>query len=90
MENKNPFEIRLEVLKMAKDHLDQESNNERNRLMDEWHMQCECIRNYNNARENWADSCHKPIPDVPKLSYPTADAIIKLAEKFQRVVNKKD
>ena len=90
MENKNPFEIRLEVLKMAKDHLDQESNNERNRVMDEWHMQCENIRNYNNARENWADSYQKPIPDVPKILSPTADAIIKLAEKFQRVVNKKD
>ena len=90
MENKNPFEIRLEVLKMAKDHLDQEYCNERGRLMDEWHMQCDYVRNYNDSRNTWAASDHKQYPDSPKILYPTADGIIKLAEKFQRVVNKKD
>ena len=40
MSNMTPFEIRLELLKMARDMLYDEYNGQRDRISQNWNMQC--------------------------------------------------
>ena len=44
MSNMTPFEIRLELLKMAKDMLEQEYHGKREKLANEWHVQVDVAR----------------------------------------------
>ena len=44
MSNMTPFEIRLELLKMARDMLYDEYNGQRDRISQNWNMQCESAK----------------------------------------------
>ena len=44
MSNMTPFEIRLELLKMAKDMLMDEYYNNKDRLNQDWHIKCETAK----------------------------------------------
>jgi hypothetical protein len=49
MSNMTPFEIRLELLKMAKDMLEQEYHGKREKLQNEWNVQVENARHAGHA-----------------------------------------
>ena len=44
MSNMTPFEIRLELLKMARDMLYDSYNAERDRLSQDWHIKCDTAK----------------------------------------------
>ena len=52
MSNMTPFEIRLELLKMARDMLYDSYNAERDRISQGWHMQCESARSKGETHLN--------------------------------------
>ena len=60
MSNMTPFEIRLELLKMARDMLYDSYNAERDRISQGWHMQCESARSKGETPPE-----HPPLPAVP-------------------------
>ena len=68
MSNMTPFEIRLELLKMARDMLYDSYNAERDRISQGWHMQCESAR---SKGENPPE--HPSLPAIPS----EADIITK-------------
>lgn len=77
MSNMTPFEIRLELLKMAKDMLEQEYHGKREKLNQEWHVQVE------NARHSGT-----PAPVYPELpAFPTEAEIIKKATELNGFVS---
>jgi hypothetical protein len=63
MSNMTPFEIRLELLKMARDMLYDSYNAERDRISQNWVMQCESAR---NKGENPPE--HPVLPTIPSES----------------------
>ena len=68
MSNMTPFEIRLELLKMARDMLYDEYNGQRDRISNNWQMQCE------SARSKGEDPPEHPgLPSIPS----EADIITK-------------
>ena len=77
MSNMTPFEIRLELLKMAKDMLEQEYHGKREKLANEWNVQVE------NARH-----AGTPAPVYPELpAFPTEAEIIKKATELNGFVS---
>ena len=44
MSNMTPFEIRLELLKMAKEMLSDDYYGKREQISNDWHMQCESAK----------------------------------------------
>ncbi len=77
MSNMTPFEIRLELLKMAKDMLEQEYHGKRERLANEWNVQVE------NARH--AGSAAPVYPELP--AFPSETEIIKKATELNGFVS---
>ena len=77
MSNMTPFEIRLELLKMAKDMLEQEYHGKREKLQNEWNVQVE------NARH--AGTATPVFPDLP--AFPTEAEIIKKASELNGFVS---
>ena len=63
-----PFEIRLELLKMARDMLYDEYNGQRDRISQNWNMQCESAK---SKGENPPE--HPGLPSIPS----EADIITK-------------
>ena len=55
-----PFEIRLELLKMARDMLYDEYNGQRDRISNNWNMQCESAK---SKGENPPE--HPGLPTIP-------------------------
>ena len=55
-----PFEIRLELLKMARDMLYDEYNGQRDRISQNWNMQCESAK---SKGENPPE--HPGLPSIP-------------------------
>ena len=68
MSNMTPFEIRLELLKMARDMLYDVYHAETNRIQETWHMQCETARNKGETPPE-----HPGLPSIPS----EADIITK-------------
>jgi len=68
MSNMTPFEIRLELLKMARDMLYDEYNGQRDRISQNWNMQCESAK---SKGENPPE--HPGLPSIPS----EADIITK-------------
>jgi hypothetical protein len=68
----NPFEIRLELLKLAQNTLNEKAYNSRQALMDKFHSE----------REN---SPNTAFPDLPKM--PTTEDIITEAKKLNDFVS---
>lgn len=77
MSNLTPFEIRLELLKMAKELLLEEYNSSKDRLTNEWHVKVE------SAKLNG-----QVIPDHPVYpTYPTENEIITKAQSLNGFVS---
>ena len=60
MSNMTPFEIRLELLKMARDMLYDSYNAERDRISQGWHMQCESAKSKGETPPE-----HPSLPLIP-------------------------
>jgi hypothetical protein len=60
MSNMTPFEIRLELLKMARDMLYDSYNAERDRLQQDWHIKCETARSKGEIPPE-----HPELPTIP-------------------------
>lgn len=70
MSNLTPFEIRLELLKMAKDMLVDEYHGKKEKVTNDWHMKVEIAKLQGGVL----------IPDHPQMpSFPNEDDIIKKA-----------
>jgi hypothetical protein len=77
MSNLTPFEIRLELLKMAKDLLLEEYHSNKDRLQQEWHVKVE------SAKLNG-----QPIPEHPAFPiYPTENDIVNKAQSLNGFVS---
>ena len=72
-----PYEIRLELLKMAKDMLEQDYHAKREGLQQQWHTQVDA-----------AKIAGTQSPDFPALPpFPTEDEIVKKAEALNQFVS---
>ena len=72
-----PFEIRLDLLKMAKDMLEQEYHAQREKIVTEWQIKVEASKINGN-----------PIPDHPALpNYPSETEIITKAQALNVFVS---
>ena len=77
MSNLTPFEIRLELLKMAKELLMEEYYSNKDRLQQEWHVKVESAKLNGQA-----------IPDHPAFpTYPTENEIITKAQSLNGFVS---
>lgn len=72
-----PYEIRLELLKMAKDMLTDDYHTKRDALQQQWHTQVDA-----------AKIAGTTSPDYPTLPvFPTEDEIVKKAEALNQFVS---
>jgi len=77
MSNLTPFEIRLELLKMAKELLMEEYHSNKDRLTNEWHVKVESAKLNGQA-----------IPDHPAFpTYPSENDIITKAQSLNGFVS---
>ena len=77
MSNLTPFEIRLELLKMAKELLLEDYYSNKDRLQQEWHVKVDV------AKLNG-----QPIPDHPAFpTYPSENDIINKAQTLNGFVS---
>ena len=77
MSNLTPFEIRLELLKMAKDLLLEEYHSNKDRLINEWQVKVESAKLNGQA-----------IPEHPAFpTYPTENDIITKAQSLNGFVS---
>ena len=77
MSNLTPFEIRLELLKMAKELLLEDYNSSKERLVNEWQVKVESAKLNGQA-----------IPDHPAFpSYPNETDIINKAQSLNGFVS---
>ena len=77
MSNMTPFEIRLELLKMAKDMLEQDYYGNREKVSNEYAAKCD------SAKIN-----NQPIPDHPGFpAFPSETEIIKKATELNSFVS---
>ena len=77
MSNLTPFEIRLELLKMAKELLLEDYNSSKERLVNEWQVKVESAKLNGQA-----------IPDHPAFpAYPTENDIITKAQSLNGFVS---
>ena len=60
MSNMTPFEIRLELLKMARDMLYDSYHAERDRLQQDWHIKCDTARSKGEVQPE-----HPGLPTIP-------------------------
>ena len=79
--NKNPFEIRLELLQIANGILSEKVWAERNRVENDWNTQREMAM---KAYDSGADIDCPPAPIVPVVQ---EDEIIRLAKKLNEFVS---
>lgn len=72
-----PYEIRLELLKMAKDMLTDNYHTKRDCLQQQWHTQVDS-----------AKIAGTPSPEYPAVpAFPTEDEIVKKAEALNQFVS---
>jgi hypothetical protein len=75
--SKTPYEIRLEVLKMAQEIEMQHYYSKQERLMNNWQIQIETARLRNETPPE--------IPDMPE--FPTHESILKKAGSLSEFIN---
>jgi hypothetical protein len=80
MSNLTPFEIRLELLKMAKDMLSEEYQGKRESVSNEWHSQVEVAKLNGGIVPN-----HPGFPP-----YPTEQDVVKKAQELNGFVSNID
>jgi len=78
MSNKTPFEIRLELLKMAKEMLEQEYFQKTSAIDQKYGFQLEEAQRKGTA-----------VPDREEVAYPTEEQIIAKAETLNAFVSSK-
>ena len=77
MANMNPFQLRLELLKMAKDMLEQDYSAQREKVSNEYAAKCD------SAKING-----QPIPEHPGFTlFPSETEIIKKATELNSFVS---
>ena len=76
---KNPYEIRLELLKLAKDTLFEPIYGKREELMSEYHSSRETFVGETEPRNP------KPFPTMP--AFPSTEDIVRQAEKLKAFVD---
>ena len=67
-----PFEVRLELLKMAKEMIEIDYFAERERISNDWNLQCEVAKDANQTPPE-----HPPFPP-----FPSAEEIIEVAQQL--------
>lgn len=78
MSNKTPFEIRLELIAIAKDMLEQDYNVQREAILHRWHQECEVARDKN-----------QDVPETPELPlFPSTKQILEKANELNEFVSK--
>lgn len=77
MSNMTPYEIRLELLKMAKDMVTEDFYSKREQISNQWNIQVEEDRK--SGKELTA------LPELP--SYPSEDEIITKAVKLNSFIS---
>jgi len=78
MSNKTPFEIRLDLIAIAKDMLEQEYNNLREVVLYKWYQECESARANNQS-----------VPMIPDHhSFPSTQQILEKANELNEFVSK--
>ena len=82
--SKNPYEIRLELLHIARDFIIEQNMNERIRLENDWNIKCEAVRHAHDKGQS------AEFPSFPKVPDIDENAIIKMAEKLNGFVSKSD
>lgn len=63
MSNMTPFEIRLELLKMARDMLYDSYNAERDRITQDWNIKCDTAKSKGETPPE-----HPALPSIPSES----------------------
>lgn len=77
MSNKTPYEIRLEVLKMAQDAAIQNYHMNRDRLMTNWQVEVDTARSKGETPP--------PCPEFP--DFPTEETVVKKAQFLSEYIN---
>lgn len=77
MANKNPFEIRLEVLNMAKDIELEHYHMNRERIMQQWQVNVDTARMKGEAPP--------PMPEMP--AFPTEETLVKRAQFLSEYID---
>jgi hypothetical protein len=78
MSNKTPFEVRLELIAIAKDMLERDYNSELEIVTYKWYQECEAARSNNQS-----------VPDMPDLpSFPSSKQILEKASELNEFVSK--
>jgi hypothetical protein len=85
MTNKTPFELRYDLLSMAKDILTEKMIGERMKLENDWQTKRELA--YISAQKTSDGEPAKPIPDFPKMPVLSEDDIIAMAVKLNEFVS---
>lgn len=74
---KTPYEIRLELLKMSKEMLEQDFHSRREKIIQEWQVSVDR-----------ANQLKAPIPTMPDIpNFLTEDEIINKARKLNRFIS---
>lgn len=77
MSNKTPFEIRLELLKMSKELLEQEYFSKREKISQDWQM-----------RLNWEEKQGmEPSPHPTMPDFPTEFQIMEKARELNKFIS---
>ena len=79
-ENKTPYELRLEMLQMAKDYLDTQYNFAREAAMTQWQTNVEFA-------SKLKDALAPKMPEMPKMY--GIEEITKMAEQFNKFISGK-
>jgi hypothetical protein len=77
MSNMTPFEIRLELLKMAKDMLESDYFGKKDRINNQWNIECSLAADNNQN-----------IPKCPEYpDYPSEQEIISKANELNKFIS---
>jgi hypothetical protein len=77
MSNKTPFEIRLELIAIAKDMLERDHNTMVEAITHKWYQECDTARTNN-----------QPVPDMPDFPlFPSSKKILEKANELNEFVS---
>lgn len=82
MSNKNAFEIRLEILKMAKELAMDEYFAKRDTYYQDWQLQVDLIKDSPIKGNKEVD-----LPKCPSIKPPTTEEILRKSEELYRFVS---